>query len=211
MPRKPVSDRAGAEFTDARAAVWAAIRKRKQFTIEDLELDTRENNRTISTYVQSLKNGGILEMVGHDTRGMNSQGVTKRKHMNRPGIFRLVKNVGSEAPRLQRDGTVVTQGSGTRNMWRVMKVLPSFDYRELANEASVDDVVVKLSAAKDYIHYLHKAGYLQLVRASKPGTAAQYRMIRSRFTGPKPPQIQRVKHVFDPNVGKVVWPQECAQ
>jgi hypothetical protein len=211
MPRQPVSNRAGAAFPDARAAVWASIRKRKQFTIEDLETDTREKNRTISTYVQSLQIGGLVEMVGHDTRGLQASGTSKSKNMNRPGIFRLIKDVGVETPRVRRDGSLVTQGSGTRNMWRVMKVLNRFDFQELALEASVDEVIVRPNTAKDYISLLHKAGYLQEVQKSKPGKAAQYRLIRSRFSGPKPPQIQRVRHVYDPNLGKVVWPQEFAQ
>lgn len=211
MARKPVSQRAGAAFPDARSAIWATIRKRKQFTIDDLETDTRENNRTISTYVQSLQKGGLVEMVGHDTRGLCARGTSKSRNMNRPGIFRLLKDVGVEAPRVRRDGSVVEQGSGTRNMWRVMKVLARFDYQELAIAASVDDVTVNQNTAKAYIQSLHKAGYLQLLVTSKPGTPAQYRLIKSRFSGPKPPQIQRVRHVFDPNLGKVVWPKECVQ
>lgn len=211
MARRPVSERAGATHTDARSAVWAAIRKRKQFTVEDLELDTREKNRTISTYLQALQKAGLVEMVGHDTRGLRAQGTTKSKNMNRPGIYRLVKDAGVEVPRLQRNGASVTQGSATRNMWRVMKVLDRFDYLELALQASVADVVVQPNTARAYIACLYKAGYLQLLKASKPGTAAQYRLYRARFTGPKPPQIQRVRHVFDPNLGKVVWPEECAR
>lgn len=30
--------------------------------------------------------------------------------------------------------------------------------------------------------------------------------IAARYSGPKAPQVQRVQQVFDPNLGKVVWP-----
>lgn len=205
MARKPVSQRQGTDHNDSREAAWAAMRKLKQFSIDDLEIATREKRRTLATYVASLRNGGYLELVGNE---LSSRSLRANQNLNHGDIYRLVKNVGIEAPRVRRDGSLVTAGRGRKNMWRVIKVMSEFDFHEVAMQASVDDVTVSRNEAKDYVGHLHKAGYLRLVRKSKPGTAARYKLIKSRFTGPKPPMIQRVKHVYDPNLRKVVWPRE---
>lgn len=210
MARKPVHLHPAGHLS-AREAAWAAMRKLGQFTLDDLERATGEKNRTIGTYVSSLVKAGYLELVGHDTRGLNTKGISKSRNSFRGAIYRLVKDQGVEAPRVQRDGSPVTQGRGRENMWLAARLLPEFDWHELAEEASVDDVRVAPREAKDYVLHLHKAGYLKRTRAGRPGTAARYRMIPGRFTGPKPPMIQRVKQVYDPNLGEVVWPKECGQ
>jgi hypothetical protein len=90
-----------------------------------------------------------------------------------------------------------------------MRIVGEFKYRELAVQASTDSHPVKENEAKDYVHHLNKAGYLACVRPSQPGRAARYRMIPTRYSGPQAPMVQRIKHVFDPNTGKVVWPKEA--
>ncbi|MEZ5571206.1 MAG: hypothetical protein R3E64_04205 [Halioglobus sp.] len=210
MARKPVHLRPGVHV-DAREAAWAAMRKLKQFTMEDLQKATKDNYSTLATYVQALAKGGYVEMVGHDTRGVRTAGIRQRKNINHAGIFRLIKDVGYHAPRVKRDGTPVTQGKGRENMWRVIKVLSEFDWHDLAEAASGKDCAVAPNEAKDYVNTLAKAGYLRTLQKAKPGTAARYCLIQSRWSGPKSPMIQRVKQVYDPNLGKVVWPLECAQ
>lgn len=51
---------------------------------------------------------------------------------------------------------------------------------------------------------------LRVVQKASPGHGrkAIYRLIRN--TGPLPPQIQRVKHVFDPNTREVHMPENGA-
>lgn len=96
-------------------------------------------------------------------------------------------------------------------MWRTMRILKEFSAKDLAIQASTETVKVAEGEAKTYVHYLHKAGYLVIVsphrsgNRSMTGKLARYRLIISKFSGPKPPVIQRIKQVFDPNAGKVVW------
>jgi hypothetical protein len=33
----------------------------------------------------------------------------------------------------------------------------------------------------------------------------RYRFLAARYSGPKPPMIQRIKAVYDPNRSEVVW------
>ncbi|MEW6490806.1 MAG: hypothetical protein AB1578_23205, partial [Thermodesulfobacteriota bacterium] len=65
--------------------------------------------------------------------------------------------------------------------------------------ASIEEHVVGEADAEHYCRYLAKAGYLARVGHRR------YRHLPRRRTGPLPPQIQRVRQVFDPNTGEVVW------
>lgn len=121
--------------------------------------------------------------------------------------YRIVKRQ-AEAPRITRAGQKVTQGSGTEAMWRAMKVLPVFDYIDVAKAATLGDLVVKPGTAKTYVQHLAKAGYLSPVRASKPGVPAKHRLVKN--TGMHAPAITRTKVVFDRNTGEVA-PVQTAQ
>jgi len=63
--------------------------------------------------------------------------------------------------------------------------------------------------AKDYCANLAKAGYLVVMTKGKPSGKAsvptRYRFNRAKYKGPKPPMVQRLNSVFDPNLGKIVW------
>ena len=73
---------------------------------------------------------------------------------------------------------------------------------------------VSEASADDYIIFLHRAGYLKMIAPAKVGgfskvrEKARYRFLSHKNTGPKAPMIQRVKHVYDPNLEQVVWPKE---
>lgn len=186
-------------------AAWAAIRELKTFTNNDLVIFIAKkkcwsvNDNTVKDYVYRLKNGGYLEVSNIDQKGGVSRLYT----------YTLVRDVGINAPRLQRDGSLSTMGMGRLNLWRSMKILKEFDYRELSATATNELVTVKEIEAKDYVFHLEKAGYLKKVKpANNAGSLARYRLIPSKFTGPKAPQIQRVKQVYDPNLQQVMKRQE---
>lgn len=115
-----------------------------------------------------------------------------------------------EAPRLTRDGKVVTQGMGNLAMWRCARIRKKFTPSQLANEASVGDIQVKLSTAKAYCIALEKSGYFkQLVKGSGRFAESQYQLVRD--TGPIAPAITRAKVIFDRNTGAlqpIQTPQE---
>lgn len=125
--------------------------------------------------------------------------------------FALVRDCGIEPPKVRKDGTEITMGKGREQMWLVMKVLADFSAIDLAVHASTGDTQVCESDAKSYIQYLHKAGYLVEVQPGKPGNRpgsgvkTRYRLVPQKYTGPRPPMVQRVKQVYDQNLKKVVW------
>lgn len=188
MGRQPADILAASRDPVSRDALWGFVRPKGDawFTIGDLYLDTFMPRRTISSYLHALLAGGFVE----------------RNDAVSPHRWRLVGSPPKLAPRLRPDGTPVPEGSGTENMWRTMRMMPQFSPRDIAAHASTDAIQVTELTASSYCGMLHRTGFLRVIRASIPKRRqAVYRLIRN--TGPKPPQIQRVKQVFDPNTGQV--------
>ena len=181
--RKPMDKLNG---YDSREAMWEAIRKKKEFTVRDLYLETTLKVDSVREYVTGLFNAGYLE---------------KKDSGKKVVIYRLVKDAGVDAPRVRKDGTKVTQGQGRINMWRTMRMVGTFTAKELVVNASTPDCIIREATAADYCRHLCLAGYLQ-----RRGTC--YIFNKPSYTGPKPPMIQRVKRVWDQNLKKVMWRED---
>jgi hypothetical protein len=197
--RKPVSMGKGS----SQDVIWAAIRelggKGNTFTFADLTWHihqkghTKINSGTVKSYLHRLKKAKFIATT-------EPVRIAVKSH------FILLKNTGAKTPRLTKDGRPVTQGRGREQLWRTIRVLGEFNYRELTAAATTEEVIIKETEAKDYIKNLKKAGYIkEIIPANKHGGLARYRLIPARYTGPKPPMIQRIKQIFDPNLGEVVW------
>lgn len=189
MSRRPVSS---INVLQTRGAIWAAIRELGRFTIPELRKQTRCSDNQVRDYAAGLTAAGILTRDG--------------------ASYTLAKDQGVEPPRVRRDGTAVTQGLGTEQMWRTMRLLGEFTALDLSVQASTEENPVRLETAKGYCKYLQRAGYLATVRQGKGvgsgGVLTRYRFIPTRHSGPLAPMIQRVRQVYDPNLGQVVWSQE---
>lgn len=195
MARKPVHLIAAAPRPEGREVVWAEIRRLRTFTVADLEHATRITEATIRTYLLGLTRAGYLRRTDDPVERTRYE----------PARWELVRDVGVEAPRVRKDGTEVTQGRAREQMWRTMRILREFTHRDLAIQASTETCQVAEADAKDYVKYLCRAKYLVCISTGGPGTLARYRFVPSRYTGPRPPMIQRIKQVFDPNLGRVMW------
>lgn len=182
MPRRPHD-----QVAPPREAIWAAIRTHSvSFTVRDLTEVCAANAKTVRDYCKALVAAGYLR----------EQPVPE----GAPARWQLVRDVGVEAPRVRPDGSTVTQGSGTEQLWRGMTMLREFSWRDLVETASIG---IREETAKAYCQMLLATGYLRVLRKAEPtrGRVARYRLIRN--SGPKPPQVQRVKQVYDPNTGEV--------
>lgn len=205
MARKPSDEIANSKFPYGRDAIWAAIRTLHKcngdagFTRRDIYTECKHEipRGTIQTYTEGLLKAGYIAEAETGERFHST-------------IYHLIKDVGAEAPRVRKDGTEVTQGLGTEAMWRSMKTLNAFTAGELCLAASTSKAQVTEPSAMDYLKFMRRAGYIREVSKGTPGKPARYAFIRSQDPGPKPPQIQRIKHVFDPNSGTVVWPKANA-
>ena len=186
-----------------RDAIWQCIRELKTFTLVDIEIKSTDektmdniNGETARLYVKCLEKAGYLKRLPR------ASGVHARVS------WQLIKDVGIHAPRIKRDGTEVTHGSSQQQMWQTMRMLKSFSAEDLIINASTPKQAIKKVTVNDYVHHLHKAGYLRLVSpAHNGGGIARYSLLSGMNTGPKPPMIQRIKQVFDANLNKIVWPK----
>ncbi|WP_353429461.1 hypothetical protein [Paracoccus denitrificans] len=180
--------RAATATTPQRQEVWEAIRKQpERFTVDDLVARSGANRKTVQDYLRCLLPGGVIQAEGGDN-------------------YSLIDDRGYHAPRLNRAGQPVSQGAGVENMWRSMRGLAEFSPRDISAHSTTPDVRVSEPTAKAYCFMLLKTGYLRVIKKAEPmaGRQAIYRLIRN--SGPKPPQIQRIKQVFDPNTGAVHVP-----
>ena len=180
MSRKPVDQ---CNPLQTREAIWQAIRALKTFSPKEVRMETRCSSGQVEDYLKALLAAGLIERIEGER-----------------GRYILVKDPGAVAPRLRRDGSEVTMGRGREQMWRAMRVLGQFTLRDLVVHATTEEHSVAENEAASYCQFLAQAGYL----VRKGGN---YLFLRSRYSGPRPPMIQRVKQVFDPNLGKVVWSQ----
>ncbi len=186
----------------SRQRVWEAIRKHSgAFTSFQIARKSGVHDETVSTYLFSLGAAGYLK--GEDMTG---------KPAKQWKTWTLEKDNGIEAPRVTRDGKPVTQGLGMESMWRTMRIIGDFNAAELAAHASACGINVSPASAKDYAGALRKAGYLVVVAEAtrRPGLSSttRFRLGPGKYTGPRPPMIQRTSSLYDPNLCKVVWQEE---
>lgn len=194
--RKPIEHEVRGLRTP-RERVWAAIRTlKKGFTVLTVQdaCAPMVLLSCVEDYFGELEAAGFIKKTGPGDRvAGRAPCVTKGRK------FDLVRDQ-YDAPRLNNGGKAVTQGAGVLAMWRAMKVLQKgFDHNEVAQAASQDGFVVKVSTAKTYLHALARAGYFQELKPARAGTPARYRLARN--TGPHAPAITRRKCVFDRNTG----------
>lgn len=203
MARRPVTE---VRALETRAALWAAIRAfGRPFTSREIRRETRCTVDQVSEYLRGLTAAGILGAEPDPS----SPGPIHRL------LYTLERDLGVEAPRVRRDGTFVTQGLGREQMWRTMRMLREFTVLDLAVNSSTEENPVAEETAAEYCHYLALAGYLAIVRqgggVGKGGVPSLYRFVPTRYSGPLPPMIQRVKAVYDPNLKNVVWSEEVGR
>lgn len=176
-----------------RQRIWEAIRVGAVgFRAYDISRRASVDDTTVRSYLQSLIKGEYIEVI--DGARFEEQ------------TLRLIKDIGAEAPAVTREGKPSTSGKGTEAMWRSLRILGELDADELAEQASVV-VPTTTWTARSYLKWLKRAGYVVEVQASKPGKKARYRLAPGKYTGPRPPMIQRIGQVFDPNLGEVVFRQ----
>lgn len=185
-----------------RELVWQTVRAcgiKGTFTEQDVDgvcmppLPTQD----VSRYLREFAAGGALEVVGKTAHKQ-----TAASSRFKSPIYRLLKTSG-EAP-----GTPLL---GTLAMWRAMKIMKSFDSKDLARAASHPAAPVSPTTARMYVRFLYQAGYLLQTKPGKTaaGGASRYMLVRN--TGPHAPSITRVKCVLDRNTGELIQLQTAAE
>lgn len=167
-----------------REKMWAAMRQEKTFTLGRIAYLAGCSKHKVQDYMRGLMASGYVRK--HDDAKL----FTKAE-------YTLTKDTGVDAPRVRKDGTELP-ASGRSRMWNTMRVLGVFTADELVNAASLPEAPIAASEAAYYCRWLAQGGYL-----ASCGDGWQF--IPAKFTGAKAPQILRVKALFDPNLGTVVY------
>jgi hypothetical protein len=194
MARKPVTaEMSGGKSPQQR--IWEKIREIREFRIRDLRdrIPGPIPYATVRSYVIRLRAADILCELPLEFGA---------------GGYQLIDDRGIEAPRVRKDGSLVTQGRAQEQMWNTLYRLGDLNARELAHHASTESVPVAEVAARDYLGMLLKGGYVAVIKPGKSlgrgGIQAKYRLIKR--TGPRPPMVRRCNAIYDPNLHQVVWP-----
>lgn len=181
-----------------RDALWATMRRMREFSRQDLVKVTDQPFETVKDYVRGLLRAGIVEATGE----LQHDGFSNRSQR---AVYRLVNDCGVDAPRVRRDGSLLPP-LGRDRMWRSMRILKEFSPLDVAVAATLEAAPVAEEEARSYCLYLMRAGYLVEVEKGR-----RYRFLPSAYTGPRSPMIRRIKDVVDGNTGEVKWsgdPQE---
>lgn len=198
MAKRHATSATAASAAPNRQRIWETIRALhaddQPISARDvwaLMVDTMPRSR-VEDYIRSLAAGGYLKLLNPDRR----RGVVAE--------FALIRDVGVEAPRVRRDGSVPPV-PGREHLWRTLRIIGDFTAAELADAASTPESPIARNTADEYCLFLRAAGYLQVTRPSSPGIPTRYRLLPSRWTGPLAPMIQRTKRLYDPNTGETVY------
>ena len=201
MSRKPVhieaAERGGKPY--GRQAMWAMMRAMDSFSVENVALVCLRDVSSVRTYLQRLIAAGIVADTGEVV-------VNVSRRNSRHKLYKVVNDMGHEAPRLKADGTPLV--AARDQMWLTMKILSSFTHADLAAHAATEECPVTAVDAQDYCKHLHKAGYLAVIKAATPTSKAVYKLLPRMNTGPHAPMVQRTKVVFDPNRNRIMWHEE---
>ncbi|MQB17544.1 hypothetical protein DXU77_21100 [Pseudomonas lactis] len=178
-----------------RQYIWEAIRAvnagPKALTTYAVARKSNQDDQAVRAYFRDMEKAGIVSKVRNIDR--------------RDSEWKLLKDEGVEAPRVNHHGERTTHAGGVENIWRALRILGEFTAAEAAATASVNGVSISEVGAQVYLSGLAKAGYVTR-RGGTAGFKTRFRLVPSRYTGPKHPIYQRdFDQVYDPNLDQVVW------
>jgi hypothetical protein len=156
---------------------------------------TRLNPDTVTGYFRGLAKAEppYIQIVDH--------AVSSDRRRSELWQYRLLRDVGVEAPAVNPDGSPTEAGKGAKLTWDWARAAKEFDCAELAQGAGVP-----IATVKSYVRFLCRAGYLAVSRPNRgPYAQARYRFVRARNTGPRAPLIVEHSAVMDGNNGQIVW------
>lgn len=188
------------QFQTPRQRVWLAIRKYcDDFTLLQVAEEGSMKVSSARDFIMGLEKAGFIE-VSHKEKVLG-----KRVALHH---YKLVRDVGYTAPCVDRDGTETNPAQINKAMWNTLRILKrAINADELSTLSSNDQVSISVHTANTYLLMLNEAGYLKLIQQAKnmSGKKAKYQLFEHMNTGPNPPQIQRAKQVFDPNLNTVMY------
>ena len=185
--RKKAPTLAPTGVLSTREKLWRAMRELKSFRVPDLarRAGVDRSKYNVGDYLRGLLNAGIVTVL------------EAPRKIGEPATYVLAKDMGVDAPRVRRDGTLLAEPA-QQAMWRAMRVLREFAPRDLVANAAMAGIALKRHTAATYCTWLARGGYLR----SPKKRGEPYRLVKD--TGPRAPQILHLKQLFDANTGKIM-------
>ncbi|KQO53103.1 hypothetical protein [Methylobacterium sp. Leaf85] len=174
-------------------AFWSRMRALSRihggFTISDISDPFKgSTQRLVRGYILACAKAHVIEAVG-----------TRKSPLNRVTRVYRVNVTNSLDPIAKACALPAQPGPVQTQIWTAMRGMGSFRTRDLALQASTDDISVSTGAARDYARALIKAGYLQEVHAAEGRASAVLRLKPGMNTGPRPPAVLSQGGVLDRN------------
>lgn len=119
----------------------------------------------------------------------------------RQKAYELLRDCGQEPPQVDGKGEPKSC-SGNELVWRTLRILKLCNANQIVASATDATATLNISAVRQYLRQLHMAGYLVMTEQVQ-GQLAVYRLMHN--TGPRAPEVQRGKKVYDGNLGMVVY------
>jgi len=172
---------------------WAAMRALTQrdgsFALLDIAARCPAvSENTIACYINACQRDGHVEIVGERP---------PTRPTGRPFKLYAVKAPERlEAP-FEKSDVNARFGAAHQQLWTAMRAMPRFTTRELAVNASTDELKIGSDTARIFCWKLERAGYIQEL-----GRDGRWRVLRLRpgkSTGPIPPAITGEGEVIDRN------------
>lgn len=188
-------------YESPRQRVWNAIRQNSEsFTIMQVAVDGAMVYESARGFVSQLVKAGFVKVIDEKPVHHEKCVVVQR-------TYKLINDCGYSYPVMTKSGEVIKEVSGNKAMWNTLRITKQpVNADELAAIASTDKVKIEVTTANNYLMSLYKAGYLKRTKEpSVKGVKAKYILLPNMNTGAKPPQIQRAKQVFDPNLNQTMF------
>jgi hypothetical protein len=180
---------------EPRQRIWESIRVlRPGFSVNDIARRSGQQLYDINRYFQALAKAGIIKLI-EAPAGKEGR------------VFALIHDEGVEHPRLNSKGQRTYAHLATENIWRTLRILSgNLTVEDVAQTASVGDVVLTPIKVRQYMNALAEAGYLEKTENGAQA-ADTYRLVSGKNTGPRPPEIRQLEslQVYDPNLSRLVY------
>lgn len=115
--------------------------------------------------------------------------------------YELLRDCGQEPPKVDGKGKPKAC-SGNELVWRTLRILKICNANQIVASATDATATLNIRAVRQYLRQLHMAGYLVMLEQAQ-GQLAVYRLMHN--TGPRAPEVQRGKKIYDGNLGMVVY------
>lgn len=201
MLRKAFSATA-ATGKEPRQRIWDEIRVLGEgFTMHDITRRSCQMPADVRNYLNALAQAKIISVLEPNKLPIRV-------------VWRLVQDEGVDYPRLNAKGERTTAHLAIENVWRTLRILGNdLTVHELHAAICVGEAKINLRRLRDYLNALATAGYLVRTQSPKPKAGDTFRLIPSRYTGPKPPVVHEMQslQVYDPNLERVAFAKAASQ